>query len=386
MSKSKFSFCICLAIWNIYALSSEVNCALNDKQLQTSIIENVLNEVVQPPRFTEPPEANHLSVEKLVEIIQPIITDRLINTNYDRIQVALQLINQHKQDVGKDGLLTPLQSLRNFRYDASLFSKGAPCVGLTLDILNHLPKFLNAYVVAAELPRHYQQFAAPKYCHTAVLVPYQSDDDFGYILLDPSFDFAEPIIVKKNSNFVYDGGLKGIWTFFLENNKIVAQISSTPTTEWSEKDIYEKRMYYRIDVLSNPIESSAVPMVLADRKLSLLARNENGIQNSQISIELDKHRVVWSENGVRKSPISFKDFLDEKFQFDDSFSKPLGMISEELNNMVLILLKNAEILDLFYIDYLNLLLKTEDWSITGSLDKEKINEVIENTRKGLSCE
>lgn len=350
--------------------------SLDNKPSPALTISDYLGAAVQPPHFVVPPPPLTLSSEKLVEMLRPILRERLAETNYDRVHVVLHLLDHHKKHVEQS--LLPFSFLKELKGEEFFKNaRGAPCVGLTLDIFDHLPKNIHAYIVAAELPRRYHQFAAPQYCHTAVLIPFQTDSEAGFVVLDPSFDFAEPIVVKEGgAPYFYDMGNKGVWVFFLEKDKIICQISQSKTMTWTEEEIENKRMSYRTDALLNPIESSAVPMILIDRRLSLLARDENGIHLSHLNIELNKNRIIWDQHGVQFEPISFDDFLSGKFRFTESFAKGLYLTADELNQIVLRVLEEKPRLDQLYRDYLKLLHSSQDWSITGPLDKAELEHFI----------
>ncbi len=178
-----------IALYNLVFLSIVCNCF----EVHTECIEKVLGGAIQPPKFAAA-EITYQSPEYLIDILQPIINKRLEATHYDRITASLHLSDHLTRSSNE-----PLESLKTFRYDLD-FSRGGPCIPLTLDLLAWLPTEIKGYVVAARLPKKYQQFGFPFYCHAAILIKYQNpslSEERGYIILDPSFDFPIPIHIRE---------------------------------------------------------------------------------------------------------------------------------------------------------------------------------------------
>ena len=206
---------------------------------------------IQEPIFDDPVITYKGSAE-LIGQLRPILRDRISKTKYDRVVIAEQFLD-HARD------RNPKEALHNFSIDSSLGNtNGNSCVGLSLDLVSAIAKKANPYLAAATLSNRYQQFAGPEFCHVTPIVRFINPvdpKDRGYIILDPSFHIAEPILLIENgSSFIYDmGGKKGIWTFTLESNKAICQASSHPlTSSWSEQQLKDGRMIYRLDRILNP--------------------------------------------------------------------------------------------------------------------------------------
>lgn len=336
--------------------------------------------LIQPPLF-EAGSKVYLSGEKIVKKVRPILQSHLVDTNYDRVGVAMQLIDYYQNR------MCSLSEIAQFKYNTKLRkARGGACVSLTLDIWSKIPTELNAYVVAAALPKKYHQFASPLFCHTAVLIAFENPEepnDQGYVLLDPSFDFSEPVVLYRNgANYSYDGGKKGVWVFAIDQDTITCQIYpqglSAPLTE-EERD--RLHMVYRTDCLTNPVESSALPMALIDRRLSLLARESNGTHTAHLNIELDRDQIVWAICEIHRLPVPFDPFFKGNFVFNESFASSLGMGANELHADILYILQNKHILDELYIQYLELIQRTADFSIVGNIDLVELRSIIDRYRR-----
>ena len=352
-------------------------------QIQASSITEFTAGLIQSPHF-EAGKKTTLPGHEIVRKVKPILTQHLVDTNYDRVGVGMQLIDYYQnQDCD-------LPQILSFKYKSELRNgRGAPCVGLTLDILSKIPDEVNAYIVAAILPNRYQQFAAPQYCHAAVLIAFESFEDpsdNGYILIDPSFDLAEPILLYRNSkSYIYNAGRKGIWVFSIDHDTIVCQIypKGMLSAQITAEEAGQWRMIYRTDQLANPLESSAIPMALIDRRLSLLARDVDGYHTSHLNIELDKGQIVWDLHEKRQTPIHFNQFYNGSYEFDEEFASFLHMKSSDLNGDIMYILNHQNILNELYVQYLELIETTRDFSIVGNLDPVKLRAIIEKHRHAI---
>lgn len=126
-------------------------------------------------------------------------------------------------------------------------------------------------------------------------------------------------------------------------------------------------MIYLTDRVTNVVQSSAMPMLLGDRRLSLLSRGEDGLHIAHLNIELNKDRIVWAVNRERQTPISFAQFLEGK-SLPDDFARALHMSPEDLSSRIDTIIKNRDILDSLHKSYIDLIKKTGDFSITGDID------------------
>ena len=351
-----------------------------DVATQKTIAE-VLNFVIQPPQFSEG-LITLQSVEKIIEVVAPILSDRLQQLAYDRVVATTQFLDHYEHCKIEDPNILPLEAFKSFKFDPFKPPfKGGPCVSLTLDIYAHLPTDLNSYIVAAKLPTRYQQFALPQFCHTAVLIHFQDPQDpscEGFVVLDPSFDFPVPIVLKKNepTPFVCDMGEKGLWEFSLTGDKIVCEIYNKQRASSKSFDEEEWRLVYRTDRLLNPIESSAAPMILADRRLSFLTRSPRGVSLAHLNVELNKERIVWDDQGGFFEPISFTKFINDTWLFPEPFASTLRLSQSDLFSKIERIIVSKETLDDLYTSYLALILELDDFSITGAIDKKETQAII----------
>lgn len=344
-----------------------------DAKVTSSLCE-ALDFVIQPPLFS-PSKETPLSAEEIVEKVHPILKQQLAKMNYDRTFPILQFLDHYENCQKKNKSILPIEAYKTFKFEPILLGmSGGPCVSLTFDIYNRLPAGIEGYIVAAQLPVKYQQLGFPKFSHTAVLIKYKNPsikEDEGYILLDPSFDIDEPIVLKgEHGSFLYDMKGKGIWKFSIEADNIICDILPKQNAMKQDNDENFWRMTYLTSRLVNPIESSAMPMILTDRRLSLLSRREDGTHIVHLNIELNKNRVVWDQAENWFDPISFIQFTHKKWLFPDWFACSLGLSASDLSKKILRIIENKKILDSLYASYLKLLNDTKDFTITGNLDEE----------------
>ncbi|MBX9745199.1 MAG: hypothetical protein K2X08_08330, partial [Chlamydiales bacterium] len=198
-----FFVCCCLGI---LALESEIPLSAE------SPVCRILNHVVELPVFSEGITIESSAAE-IVETVRPILRKRLAAARYDRIFPILQFLDHYDYCKMKDEKVSAIEAFKTFEFIPWFPQfEGGPCVSLTLDLCSHLPPGFKGYVVAAKLPGRFQQFGFPKYCHTAVLIRYVDffRKETGYVLLDPSFDISEPIVLKEGGEpFFYELEGKG---------------------------------------------------------------------------------------------------------------------------------------------------------------------------------
>ncbi len=296
----------------------------------------------QPAKFTQGTSTT-LSHEEVIKIAEPIVQNRLAATNYDRMSATEQFIDHVLNCQKENPNVSPLEAYKSFTFQWKRDDRrGGPCVSLTLDLFEHLPADFSAYLVAAKLPTRYQQPFFPHFCHTAILVVCKE----GYVLLDPSFDIDKAIWLPFNGpSYKFDMGKKGMWEFSIQGTEIICDIYPVGGKPNNPDPDY-LRMHYRTDQIVNPIESSAIPMLVRDRRLSFLSRDEHGFQHAHINVELDKGCILWDEEGVLYEPIPFTAFTKESFP--ESFCQKLYTTQDELHKRVSYILTNKPILDSIY--------------------------------------
>jgi hypothetical protein len=282
----------------------------------------------------------------VVKMVEQILKNRILNVNYDRVQIFKQLLD-HIQ--GKEKKL--LESVRSFDPSISVDPyRGSACVGMTLDLLKHLPPELNGYVVAAKLPKKFQQDFFPEYCHTAILIQCIHNRGKSFVLLDPAFDIVDPIVLEADSNPVFiDMNEKGIWSFELIKDSETFFIKCS--TNLNEKENPDLCMIYRTDQLLNPVPASAVPMCLGDRKPSLLSRDIRGHHVVHLNLDFNNKRILISRYNHKEPPISFEEFMSDDSFFKEDFSMLLGFSSEELNSYLKSVIEKVDVINELYFEY-----------------------------------
>lgn len=337
-----------------------------------STLSERLNLAVQPPIFSSASKTK-LSGSEIVDKLKPILKSRISQTNYDRTFPIIQFIDYYNSLKKPLKNLSPIEAFKKFKFEPLLSNnRGGPCLTLTLDLIQYIPEELNAYVCLAKLPTKYQQIAFPEYSHSAVLIRYVNPNnsrDCGFVLLDPSFDIDEPILLEENqAPYYYDTKINGIWKFYLEKDKIICEIIK------EDSDVIDK-MVYLTHKVTNPIESSAMPMLLVDRRLSLLSRKENGLHLAHLNVELNKKRVIWDKDGTRFEPISF-DQIKQGWTFPNWFSSNLFLEQEKIDNIMTEIVNNKNIIDCLYFEYISLIKETKDFSITGEIEIKNLDLIL----------
>jgi len=338
--------------------------------LGSPTISEKLNHKIQPPCYSEPTEIN-ASSQEVFEELSPILKRRLSMTNYDRTLPILQFLDHYKKTQEQYPDIRPMDALLTFDLAPCVPSvRGGPCFTLAHDLLQFIPKKYQAYLCLAKLPPKFQQPAFPEFSHVAILIKYSNPEivsDKGYILLDPSFDIDTPLVLKENgSPAIYDTKVKGIWKFSLSQGQIICELPVNGHTE---------RMVYLTKEVLNPIQSSATPMLIVDRRLSLLSREENGLHIAHLNIELNKNRVIWDKGSKRFDPVSFDSILNG-WTFPLWFSKDLFIENKKLADTLRTIIKYKHVLDNLYHDYLKIICETNDTSITGEIDLNKVESIL----------
>ncbi len=302
-----------------------------------------------------------LSSKSILEKIEKKLAKRISETKYDRVVIAEQFLEHFFEKKKEKRDITPLESFQTFKISNSLAKNlGNSCVALTMDMISLMPKDIFAYPTAGVLSDIYQQFAGPKYSHVTPLISFQNPKDKkdkGYILLDPSFHIAKPIVLKEDGNdFLYDMGLKkGIWHFSIKDKYIYCQPKARENEEkWSEKRLKDSLMIYRTDAILNPVESSSNPMFIIDRNYPIVSRYEDGSQRAHLNVNLDKKCIIWKVGKEKKIPISFDAILNG-YKFDKNFADLLLLDPDQLNNSLHNIISNVDIFNKLYSDYINYL-------------------------------
>lgn len=338
------SFCRLLCLWVAKMLAllfivSQIYCEniLDEYQLQ-KIHERIPS--IEAPAFLEPSEPIYETASDIISAVTPILKNRLKVCLYDRVNIWHQFL-QHieKADQYEIGALNSFHP----NFDISR-QKGSACVGMTLDLIEKIPAHFHPYIVAAKLPAKFEQELFPYYCHTAVIIRFKnplSKEEGGYILLDPAFDIPVPILLDSNhSQQLIDMREKGKWLFKIGLKG--AQDVIVCYTNLNDLDNPATHMIYRTDQFANPIPASAIPMFLADKKPTLLSRNEEGIHYAHLNLELNKKAILVSVNYRRQEPISFHDLVSKKYEFDPQLTSLFGMSPTELRCYFEFLISNID--------------------------------------------
>ena len=299
---------------------------LFDQQLEASI---------QTPQFTKG-EITFQDGEEILKKLRPILRSRMATTIYNRAAIAEEFVDHYLSHPGS----SPLEALATFHIRCELIS-------------DLLPENIRAYPIGAILSKKDQQFAGPLYSHVAVAVAFQNQKkEHAYILLDPNFGIAEPILLKNYDTFVAYDHDNRICRYSLLENKIICSRENPPwETPCSKNEIDNSILTYRLDHFQNPEEASALPLFPVDRKYPIISRYENGSVRALINIDLKKREIEWRIGDKASSLISFDSLSKEPF--DQAFAALFLTDKKELNDCVVRVAEHADLFDRLYFDYIS---------------------------------
>ncbi len=295
--------------------------------------------------------------EQQIARIGCIVTDRMKKLTYDRMGIITAFLRHFNRLAKENKKIQPLEAMATFKPPIEEES-GPACLGLTVDILKHLPKEIKSYIVPSKLHAKAHQFGFPRVGHTAVVIPYyisHNSNEKGYILLDPSFEIAYPVVLtpEKRNVEVFLDARKCIWEFELFEDHILCR------TDQEDLDNPTTHMVYYLKHFRNPIQFGLIPMLLANRKYVLLSRDKKGLLQARIKIEMNEQKVVSTYLGVRKRPVAFFEILSsEEMLFDKEMSDALLHTPASLNQYIRYIVAHYSILDRMYIEYLKMLVTT----------------------------
>ena len=306
------------------------------------------------PQFKPAPSPVAIGSEKIASIVTPLLHRHLEETNYDRLHLAEQFIDEVVNN--QTSMDNVLNMFVEFKPDTTLARyTGGSCYSLTEGLLSELPVELNGFTIGSTLPGRFKQPGQALFSHSAVAICFanpEDPDDSGVVLLDPNFDIEVPIILKRNGKpFSVTVKTKGEWHFMLRGDKILCftgPIDPVPALEENACMVYELQKYV------NPLQVGLKPMIAADRKISLLSRDHFGCHKVHINLHLESDTLLWQLFGEKQPPISFKDFLAGD-GFNNEIAELLHTTSGALNSSIRKIIIHKEILNRLNNDYLALI-------------------------------
>lgn len=159
---------------------------------------------LQPEQFALDSSLN------IVKAVKPLLSDYLTKVHYNSLEDAAAFVDHLSEKRKEKKTATPQEAFDDFSYkseDSIIKAKGAQCVGQGI----HFAKVITS---TTKYPAHpcAAKFAGKEYYgHGAAMIAFANQEDEadqGYILLDPGFNVAEPIVVTeaipgKVRSFVY---------------------------------------------------------------------------------------------------------------------------------------------------------------------------------------
>lgn len=300
----------------------------------------LLNACAAKPHLSALANANGLSVQEIVKIVQPLLKDHLIRWSYDRLHGIADFLEFYAT-IQSEG--SPVNALAKFQPNTRLdHVQGGTCCALTQHLFEQIP-LKNKSVIPAVLPKKFQQKGWMKYAHTAIAIPYASKGDHGIVLLDPNFDIEIPIVLKKNDSPVpINMKGKGIWKFQWHENQILCSDNSGVI------------MTYLLQEYHNPVAAALRSMIACDRRIAMVSRDCDGNQKAHINVQLDRGTITWAHHEKREEPFSFHDFLSGQKRWSDTFAKELGLSANDLHALVKAVIQGKPVLDRLANEFLDL--------------------------------
>jgi hypothetical protein len=239
--------------------------------------------------------------------IKPIFGD-LIQSNCSLSDADIIGITNNLQHIIQDrpynrisskGYLAGLLQKDNFSFERWTQSKGwdkfpkikgGDCVDASEALIESLSYSFNAQIIPSRLPGRYQQKNAPEFCHVAVLLKYSRDNLLNYMLLEPGFDVARPIILNSNQRSATLNTSKGSWSFSLNQDTIECDSEHFGLNR--ETQVPDKMIYY-LKKFQNYRDHIKQTLVFSDLAPSIVVKNRDGDKLSHIKIDLKKNKLLW---------------------------------------------------------------------------------------------
>ena len=178
-----------------------------------------LHKISEKPMFGGMVKDTDKSTDEVVQYVSSLIKQHLKETIYDRLKEVNCFLNFLEE---KNGLeQSSLKSLADFTPEIDLCSRdktlplGSSCVGLTINLLKKISPEFRPTIIGATLPNKLRQSGFPEKAHVAIVIATKTD----YVLLDPNFDIADPIVIYRDGTkkIVHMKNNKGDWSFKYRN-------------------------------------------------------------------------------------------------------------------------------------------------------------------------
>lgn len=312
------------------------------------------------PHFEERIDRTHLSSHKIQEIVNPVLKKFFSKIHYTQLDLVCQYIDHYNETSHKfSNCITPLEALKSFTPDLEKSIKtthGGHCYEFIKNIEKQLPSSLHCNIIPSSIPNKFAKKYSHKLSHIAAVIAYNNREDSpneGFILLDPSFELRTCIVIPFQGNSEKVTSLGGRdFTFSHEGDKIIGRITSPEDS--NEKEL---KITYFLKKVTNFPDIALRPLIAASRKILLSTYGTSPKTNSDLCVKLEKEVITWGKGSYWKPTITFNDFLNKKFQFDQSFSSnpylDIGVINRSIEKILL----HKELLKNLHLDYIKTLEK-----------------------------
>lgn len=235
--------------------------------------------------------------------------------------------------------LNPLQGLeepyRRKRFFDTLkaFEKhgSGNCVGMSKFLKKKLKTSigLDFKIIPSGVPQYLRQENMPKYPHAALIL---SCID-GYVLVDPSMNIPDPIMLTEGHSTLTNLGHRGIWKFKLNSSEEQIQVSadsSNPIDQpWEEKRKADSSYTYILKELRNPDHAISWSHFLNDRRVMIYPLTFPTEETYRLTINILKRQVEFTktDTGGTMEPLftlPFDKYLDEPKILEEFVTKKVA--------------------------------------------------------------
>lgn len=289
-----------------------------------------------------------LGKEELKNILQPLLSEHLQSTVYNRLYPIVDFLKYYK----KLKNVSILEALKDYDVKKVALQKEhyGPCFTLINQMFSVLPKELNAHFIPVKLSKRFRQEGWDEFSHIAICIYYENEKnktDKGFVLLEPNLDVPVPLFFSNpgDKTTVDMGAKRGLWTFEFDGNKVICcGHERLGEKAWTEQEKEDNKIIFIVKHgVKEPYNYALRPMMATDQTMSVVSRNAQGVHTAHLKLNLPKQTITCSLGGEYLPQVTFEAFL-KKPTFDKNFCKKLKVDSQNLADAVLEVIKSQDLL------------------------------------------
>jgi hypothetical protein len=318
--------------------------------------------IVRPRPGVEQPQMQKASVpplpvssKHLMETLSEPLGRQLALKTYNRSAFIGDFLKFYQDLLEADDVLgqrptTPVEALKQFGIDSHKAmgrSGGGHCLALSKDLIKETGE---GYLCPSILPTAFQQKGAPEFCHVATLVPFENpedSDDRGVMLMEPGFNFPNPIIIRDDGKPFTSKSGKDEWKFWWDEDSQMICGEPQGVKFKNDKDRREKCVWFQREQFVNPDNAVTLPLLCVDRRPSILARDETGEVFAVLAINMQpkKDQVEIRIGELRQKPVPFQTAVTTDDWLSEEAAVLLGFTKEKLLEHIRMIIVNKPVLD-----------------------------------------